>query len=907
MNESAESELNDRSSVIHRFGKTIASAYESSSVGQALDIFAHEVRVLARAHQVGLSYLPNGGFESAVHAISLSDKYAEYRSRDVMPTGEGIWRQLADSTDGFCLTQEELQTHSGWKNFSDQEDDRGLEHPPMRGLLAVPIRSRDQSFVGVLQASDKVEGDFTKEDLEGFRHLALMLSPMLELQEVQRHLEVTSESVDALARDAKGAQERAESAEKELAATVEQLRLANAALEKHIRDQEERNESLELEGVQRRKAQQSLQESESRFRTMAEMLPAMISIFQGVGHSYANPATEKITGYTLEELAVTPFTSYVHPDFLEIVRERSLARQRGEAVIDRYEIRIITKHGVPRWVDFAGAAIEYDGKPAVLGTVIDITERKEMEQRLREAKDQAEAANRAKSDFLANMSHEIRTPMNAIIGMTDLVLDTVLSRTQREYLSIVRDSGDSLLTLLNDILDFSKIEAGKLELSTSMFSLRDSLGDAVRSLALRAHSKTVELAFRVSPDVPAWFHGDAGRLRQILINLVGNAIKFTEEGEVVIDVTCPTRSSDMAQLRISVRDTGIGIEQEKQQAVFGKFEQADSSTTRKYGGTGLGLAISRRLVEMMDGGLELESEAGKGSTFRFDVFLEVASPPADAKTREPGQISGTHVLVVDDNATNRLILNEILRGWGMKPTCVEGVDQGLAAIAAVAGTADAFQMVISDVNMPGRDGFELAQEVRNASDIADTIIIMLTSGDRVEDIRRCEELKTNAHIFKPVKQSELFNVVARELGAQQTDDTRGDSFGDDPTVRKLKVLLAEDSLVNQTLTVGVLSQWGHKIEIAGNGVEAVGMWADSDFDLILMDVQMPEMDGLQATRLIREREQDGSPRIPIVAMTANAMQGDREECLAAGMDDYISKPFRKRELLSVLTALFGPE
>ena len=309
MNESAESELNDRSSIIHRFGKTVASAYESSSVGQALDVFAHEVRVLARAHQAALSYLPDGGFESAVHAISLSDKYAEYRSYDVMPTVEGIWGQLTNSTDGFCLTQEELQTHSGWKNFSDLKDDRGLEHPPMRGWLAVPILIRDQSFVGVLQASDKVDGDFTKADLAEFRHLALMLSPMLELQEVQRQLKVTSESADALARDAKGAQKRAESAEKELAATVEQLRLANAALEKHVRDLEERNESLELEGVQRLKTQQSLQESESRFRTMAEMLPAMISIFQGVGHSYANPATEKITGYTLEELAVTPFTS----------------------------------------------------------------------------------------------------------------------------------------------------------------------------------------------------------------------------------------------------------------------------------------------------------------------------------------------------------------------------------------------------------------------------------------------------------------------------------------------------------------------------------------------------------------------------------------------------------------------
>ncbi len=896
-------ESTDRSSIIRQFGRTVAAAGATGSFEQALEVYVREVRLIAGAHQAAVSYLPNGDFADAVHAVSLSDKYAKYRTYDVMPTGEGIWSRLADHPQGFCLTHDELVRHPAWKDFSGRRDERGLEHPPMRGWLAVPIFSRSGCFMGVLQASDRFEGDFTSVDLENLHHLAVLLAPMLELQEVDRQLQQKAASEKLLKQDAEGAHARAQAAEQELARTIEQLRQANADLKKSVQELEERNRSLEAEGAERRRMQDSLQESEARFRTMAEMLPAMIAIFQGTGHSYANPAATRITGYSTEELRHLPFTEYVHPDFIDLVRQRSLARQRGENVVDRYEIRIVTKHGESRWVDFAGAAVEYDGRPAVLGTGIDITERKEMERNLLQAKEQAEAANRAKSDFLANMSHEIRTPMNAIIGMTELVLDTELTRTQREYLSIVRDSGDALLTLLNDILDFSKIEAGKLELSPVTFCLRDSLGDAVRSLALRAHRKGLELAYRVSPDVPTHFSGDAGRLRQIVINLVGNAIKFTDEGEIVIDVTCPIRSSNIAQLKIAVRDTGIGIPLEKQQTIFGKFEQADSSTTRRYGGTGLGLAISRRLVEMMGGQMELDSEPGKGSTFRFDVFLEVVDVPEDARTRLPGQVSGTRVLVVDDNATNRLILNEILRGWGMKPRCVRGVDEGIAALRAAAGTPDQFRIVISDVNMPERDGFELAAEIRSDSRLADTVIVMLTSGDRVEDVRRCEQLRTNAHIFKPVKQSELFNVVARELGAlQASDETPGTDDDESDCIRPLRILLAEDSIVNQTLAIGVLGQWGHQIEVAENGVQAVDLSARNDFDLILMDVQMPEMDGIQATQQIREREQNSDRRVPIIAMTANAMPGDREECLAAGMDGYISKPFRKQELLAVMKA-----
>jgi two-component system sensor histidine kinase/response regulator len=725
---------------------------------------------------------------------------------------------------------------------------------------------------------------------------------MFELQEVQYQLRQRTSSVVSLTGDARAATQRAEQAEGKLAQTVQQLKVANDELANRNEALLSRNEELEQEEASRRRTQDSLLESEKRFRSMAEMLPAMIGIFQGMGHSYANPGMSQITGYSVEELADLPFVTFAHPDFRELVVERGLARQRGEDVPNRYESQIVMKDGQERWVDFAAATIEYDGKPALLGTGIDITARKVMEEHLRHAKESAESANRAKSNFLANMSHEIRTPMNAIIGMTDLVLETELTESQREYLSIVQGSGDALLTLLNDILDFSKIEAGKLLLSSEFFGLRDSVGNAARSLALKAHLKNLELACRVDPDVPEFFNGDVGRLRQVVVNLVSNAIKFTEEGEIVIDVTCLCRTETEAQLSVSVSDTGIGIDQANQETVFGKFEQADSSTTRKYGGTGLGLAISQRLVELMGGEISVESTVGQGSTFQFTLTLELTDEPTRGLPLQQASIEGTRVLVVDDNATNRLILNEILTNWGMRPTCVSGVEDGLVALLAVAGTADAIRVVISDVNMPERDGFDLAEKIRSNDELARTIVVMLTSGERVEDIQRCEELRTEAHIFKPGKQSELFNILIRALGVVEHSDLK--PTADEPAntlrVPPLKILLAEDSLVNQMLAIGVLGRWGHTLSVANNGVEAVEASIKEDFDLILMDIQMPEMHGLEATREIRARESGSSIRIPIVAM-----KGGRETCLEAGMDGYVSKPFRKEELLDALLPLFG--
>ncbi len=904
------------SSIVRELDRTMASTYGAESLEQALNVFVHEARLVIGAHQAALSFIPEGRFRDAIHAISLSEKYDKYKSYDVMPTGEGIWAVVVKEKLSFCLSHEELLNHPAWMNFGDLKDDRGLEHPPMRGWLAVPILSHDQEFVGVLQASDKFKGDFDQHDLEQLQHLAMLLSPMFELHSVhlklkQRTAQLNEQqnSVVMLADDASDAKLRAEAAEDKLAQTVEQLKIANEALERNNRDLRNRYEALEQESAIRRHAQESLLESEKRFRTMSEMLPAMVAIFQGTGHSYANPAYQQTIGYSMDELATMSYTTYVHPDFQDLVLNRGLARQRGEVVPDRYEIKLITKQGEHCWVDFAAAAIEYDGRPAVLGTAIDISQRKRLEENLREAKEAAEAANRAKSDFLANMSHEIRTPMNAILGMTELVLETPLNETQSEYLSIVHESGESLLTLLNDILDFSKIEAGKLTLSPSVFALRDSLGDTARSLALRAHRKKLELAYRIDPNVPDFLKGDIGRLRQIVVNLVGNAIKFTEHGEVVLDVTSKSLSDERIQLCISVRDTGIGIPADKQQVVFGQFEQADTSTTRKFGGTGLGLAISQRLVELMGGEIELDSQVGCGSTFRFTVNLELAEPPANSIPEKPAQIQGTQVLVVDDNSTNRVILCEILKNWGMKPTPMKSVDDAEVSLRSAQQSGDPFRIVISDVNMPDRDGFDLAQTIRNDDQLADTIIIMLTSGDRTEDIRRCEELKTEAHLFKPVKQSELFDVLIRVLGVSLPEDGDApvDDAGQPASIAPLHILLAEDSLPNQKLAIGVLKKWGHTVDVANNGLKAVEAWATQKYDLILMDVQMPEMDGLQATREIRNREADLSGHIPIVAMTAHAMTGDREECLASGMDGYVSKPVRKEELINAIVPLLLPK
>ncbi len=646
--------------------------------------------------------------------------------------------------------------------------------------------------------------------------------------------------------------------------------------------------------AQQEKAEAQLREVAQRTRRIIDTAyEAFIAIDQhGIIVDW-NPQAEKTFGWTRDEAIGQSITDTIIPHRLREQHVKGIGRflATGETtMLNRIlELPALRKDGTEFPAELTITPVHIGYEYTFHAFLHDISQRKQAEAEVLRAKETAEAATLAKSEFLANMSHEIRTPMNGIIGMSELLASTNLDAQQQDYLGMVRLSANSLLKLLNDILDFSKIEAGKLELETVNFRLRDCVAQSAQTLAGHAAEKELELACRFDPELPDELVGDPGRLGQIVVNLVGNAVKFTDSGEVIVDVRGESIGDGVATIRVSVRDTGIGIAKQKLDKVFDVFSQADTSTTRRFGGTGLGLAISDQLVKLMHGRIWVESEVGKGSTFSFTADFGLQPEDAIHPLADLSELATMQALVVDDNQTNRRIFEELLTSWNMEPVLAADGDSALAEMKNAAAAGKPFPLVLLDCMMPETDGFQVAEQFNSDPALPQCEMIMVSSGARPDDAERCRDLGIFRYMLKPVVPSDLLETIRQalspsRLGQQPISDDASEEHDFVP----LDILLVDDGEVSQKVAVGLLK--GHRVVVAGDGREAIAAVENHRFDVVLMDVQMPEMDGFEATSIIREREQESNQHTPIIAMTASAMKGDRERCLEAGMDDYIAKP-----------------